>query len=116
MKIYELGQNFNYGFAWYRNGQPNSGQTLSYVVVDENNNTLSSGSMSEQGTTAFYSFPFTNGFSVATNITVRIFRQNGRLLNSENIAILPLASIFGGNGEVLEAIEEADRFQDGLVV
>ena len=114
MKTFAPTENIYWDLLFLKNGVSQSGKTITYSVLNESRAVVRSGTMTEEGTSGLYYFSWSgHGYTALTRLRVQA-TESSKVIVDDNLVIEP--GVSGSNAEILTAINDADRWNDGNAI
>lgn len=108
---FNIDENIYYDIFYLKNGSVQSGKSLTYEIYNESRSLVFSGSLSEQGSTGLYYFSVAHTFISNTRLNLYI-KESTKFIQHEQIVIKNGLD----SSDILNAIEDADRYSDGNTI
>jgi hypothetical protein len=113
MKQFYSTESIYWDLLYLRNGAPQTGKTLPYEIFNESRSVVSSGNLTEGGSSGIYHFTWAgHGYTSLTRLNVKV-KENNRYIVDDDIIILPSSANNPDIAAILAAIESADKYADG---
>lgn len=111
MKTFAPSENIYWDLLYLKNGVAQSGKTITYSILNESRAVVRSGTLTEEGTSGLYYFSWSgHGYTVLTRLSLTA-TESGKVIVGDELVIDPGAG--EQNSTVIDAIENADRWNDG---